>query len=188
MFKVNILIVGIFKWLAKNHCQARCTTTLIQANGLNIVVDPGNVSNALQLKKALKKYGLLPRDIHLVINSHNHPDHAGANFLLARAVVIDGESLNQGDEFVFYNNKIPLTLAPEVSLIATPGHTATDCSVLIKTKKGIIAVVGDLFWRSQQDKLIWVEYPRKLKTSQAKILKLADYIIPGHGKMFKIKK
>lgn len=188
MFKVNILITGIFKWLSKNHCQARCTTTLIRTNGLNIVVDPGNASNALQLKKALKKYGLSLQDIHLVVNSHNHSDHAGANFLLAHAVVIDGESLNQGDEFVFYNNKIPLMLAPEVSLIATPGHTATDCSVLVKSKGGIIAVVGDLFWRGQQDKLIWVEYPSKFKNSQAKILKIADYIIPGHGKMFKIKK
>jgi glyoxylase-like metal-dependent hydrolase (beta-lactamase superfamily II) len=188
MVKVNILITGIFKWLAKSHCQARCTTTLIRANGLNIVVDPGNVSEASQVKKALKKYSLFPRDIHLVINSHNHSDHAGANFLFPRAVVIDGESLNQGDEFVFYNNKIPLILAPEISLIATPGHTATDCSVLIKTKKGMIAVVGDLFWQGQQDKLIWMEYPLKLKASQAKILKSADHIIPGHGKMFKVKK
>jgi glyoxylase-like metal-dependent hydrolase (beta-lactamase superfamily II) len=188
MAKVTILSTGIFRWLGKNHCQARCTTTLIQTDGLNIVVDPGNVSDAPQLKKALTKHSLSPRDIHFVVNSHNHPDHAGANFLFSRATIVDGETLNQADEFVFYNTKAPLLLTSGVSVITTPGHTATDCSVLIKTKKGTVAVVGDLFWQGQKDKIIWMEYPRKLKVSQTKILKLADYIIPGHGRMFKVKK
>jgi glyoxylase-like metal-dependent hydrolase (beta-lactamase superfamily II) len=187
MATTHVLITGVFKWLGKDHCQARCTTTLVQSEGVNIVVDPGNLAEAQNVVKALKRRGLTPRDIHFVVDTHYHPDHVGANFLFQKACVVDGESLNQGDEFVFYNTKQPLALAPNVTVLATPGHTADCCSVMVETKRGTVAVVGDLFWRDQAGKLGWAEYPKKLKVSQRQVLRLAQYVVPGHAKEFKVK-
>ncbi len=184
---VQILITGLFRWLGRDHCLARCTTTLIQSAGVNMVVDPGNARTARNVLAALKRRKLAPRDIHYVIDTHYHPDHLGANFLFPQACVVDGESLNQGDEFIFYNTKKPLVLAPGVSVVPTPGHTASCCSVLVETARGTVAVVGDLFWRDQAGKLGWAEYPLKLKLSQRKILKQANYVVPGHARMFRVK-
>ena len=185
--RIKILIPGKFKWLGKEACLARCTTTLIQAAGKNIIVDPGNASGAAGLRQALSKLKLKPADIDMVVNTHGHGDHAGASFLFPWALVIADNSVQKGEEYVLYKQKYPLWLAEDVWVMATPGHTSEDISVLVKTKGGTVAVVGDLFW-SNQSASGWAYNKRQWQSSRQQIIKLADYIIPGHGKMFKVKK
>lgn len=60
---------------------------------------------------------------------------------------------------------------------------------MVNTDIGKIAICGDVLWNEDgplddphaSDK-------KELEESRKKILKLANYIIPGHGPMFKIKK
>ena len=77
-------------------------------------------------------------------------------------------------------------------MIATPGHTKQDVSVIVRVSGGIVAVVGDLFesaddleqeelWRSSS------EFPEEQERNRRKILKMADYIVPGHGDMFAVR-
>ncbi|MBU1038910.1 MBL fold metallo-hydrolase [Patescibacteria group bacterium] len=186
--QVKILRHGEFKWLKKNHCRAWCTTTLIIANRVKIIVDPGNFSDAVKIKKLLAKNKLTPADINYVVNSHAHADHIGANFLFTKAVIVTSDALQKKDEFVFYDNTKPYTLVPGVKIIATPGHSAECCTVLAETEKGIVAVAGDLFWLDEEAEYRWAEYPNKLKANRQLVLKMANYIIPGHGRLLHVKK
>ena len=77
MAKIKVLIEGYAKeieggWLASS------TTTLVQENRLNIIVDPG-INRKLLLDK-LAELNLSPQDIDYVLMTHFHPDH---NYLSA---------------------------------------------------------------------------------------------------------
>jgi len=76
----------------KNRIQLALTCLLIRANGKNILVDTGlgsktdekfdqmfAVERTPPLHDSLKKVGLSADDIHMVINTHLHFDHAGGN-------------------------------------------------------------------------------------------------------------
>lgn len=75
----------------------------------------------------------------------------------------------------------------------TPGHTPEDISVIVHNtdRYGTIAIAGDVFiveedldypimWKP----LAWNE--KIQEESRKKLLCLADYIVPGHGKAFPI--
>lgn len=75
-----------------NRIELSLTCLLIRANGKNILVDTGigskedgkfhrmfDVDRRPTLLDSLKQLGLEPDDIHLVINTHLHFDHAGGN-------------------------------------------------------------------------------------------------------------
>ncbi len=75
-----------------NRIPLSLTALLIRANGKNILVDTGlgpkedekfqrmfAVERTPTILESLKRLGLGPDDIHLVINTHLHFDHAGGN-------------------------------------------------------------------------------------------------------------
>ena len=75
-----------------NRIPLSLTALLIRANGKNILVDTGlgpkedekfqrlfAVERTPTIFQSLKRLGLGPHDIHLVINTHLHFDHAGGN-------------------------------------------------------------------------------------------------------------
>ena len=67
----------------------------------------------------------------------------------------------------------------------------------VETSRGKIAVAGDvLWWQEQQEQKIdrqqlidktdpFVKNMAELRASREKLLNCADFIIPGHGKMFR---
>jgi len=186
MATVKILLVGYFKWVRKNVCRASSTVALVRDGKEKIIVDTGNLVDEKKILKALAKLKIKPKDITYVVNTHAHPDHIGCNFLFKRAKVISSEDINEGDKFTF----VPADeffLAPHVTIVQTPGHTAHDCSVLAETTEGKVAVVGDLFWKGLKDKPGFADDKKLHQLSQKKILKISDWIVPGHGKMFRTK-
>ena len=77
-----------------------------------------------------------------------------------------------------------------MKVFPTPGHTLDSVSVQIDTTKGIYVVAGDLFECKEdiENENLWKEAgseDSKLQIeNREKVLKLADFIIPGHGPMF----
>ena len=196
MAEVKILIEGYAKE-EKGFELASSTTTLIKENGINIIVDPG--MNRKLLLKALKKEKLPPNKINYVILTHYHLDHTLLTGIFENAIVLDnGEFYSFNGKIESHEGKIPGT---NIEIIRTPGHDMFHCSVLVRDNKlGNVAIVGDVFWwrnnekqETEKESLISHEDPymknkEELMSSRKKILELADYIIPGHGKMFKVKK
>ena len=196
MAEIKILIEGYAKKENGNEF-ASSTTTLIQENGLNIIVDPG--MDRKLLLRALKKENLSPSDINYVILTHYHLDHSLLTGIFENAKIIDnGELYSWDGKIESHEGKVPKT---NIKIIKTPGHDMFHCSVLVETKKfGKVAVVGDVFWwsdeqeqKTDRESLMkhedpYVKNKEQLLESRKNVLELADSIIPGHGKMFKVKK
>ncbi len=189
MNQVKVLIQGYAKqieggWLASS------TVTLIQSNNKKIIVDPG--CERKNLIKELSSNNLKTADIDFVLLTHGHTDHALLAGIFENAMVLNNEEIYDDDKQVEHNNEIPGT---DIEIIQTPGHSTDHCSLLVKTKEGIYAVAGDVFWWMDDEKQkVDINKPdqahpvdlKKLIESRRQLLDRADYIIPGHGKMFKV--
>ena len=194
MTEVKVLIEG-YADKTKDGWVASPSTVLIKDSGLNILVDPG--SNKKLLLKMFDKEKMKPKDIDMIFVTHYHLDHTLNIRLFPDCDVLDGNEINKDDKIFSYSGKIPKT---NVKVIETPGHAHEHASLLVETKKGKIAIAGDLFWwrdeeeqRTDYESLMnhkdpYVKNEKELKESRKKVLEIADYIIPGHGKMFKVNK
>lgn len=183
--KVDVLKIGYFRWIKKYKiCRASCTITLVQEGKIKLVVDTGNEADKIKILAGLKKNKLTAGMITHVVNTHCHADHIGCNYLFKRAEIISAEEMHKKDRFRLYEGD--LDLSNNIKIMATPGHTESDCTVLVKTNKAVIAIAGDIFWRSQYDKPAFFSNRAELNKSRRWILELSDYIIPGHDKMFKV--
>lgn len=190
MAEVRVLIKGYFRNISSTRCRASSTVALIQDQGKNILVDTGNPQDKAKIIGALKKKKLKPEDIDLVVITHFHPDHAGCNYLFKKARFIAWKASYQNDIFdqALQNQRISKNL----ELISTPGHSEDSVTLLVKTTRGVVACVGDLFWLEGDEKIKLVEEDCSNKKlfhkNRQRVLKIADYIIPGHGDIYKVKK
>ena len=186
MATVKVLLVGYFKWIKKDICRASSTVTFIEDGKEKIIVDSGNACDAKKIITALRKIKVRPEEITTVVNTHSHSDHVGSNFIFRNARFVDGEGMYKDDEFNL-GDIDNFALTENIKIIKTPGHTPHDCSLLVKTKEGIVAVVGDLFWKEVNEKSSFIIDKNYIKKSQEKVLKNAQWIVPGHGEIFEIK-
>ncbi len=190
MAEVKILVQGYFKNILRTRCRASSTIVLIQDEGKNVLVDTGNSQDQEKIISALKKRKLKPEDIDLVVITHFHPDHTGCNYLFKQARFIVLGASFRGDAF----DLAPRTqkLSENLKLISTPGHSEDSATLLVKTARGMVACVGDLFWFEGDEKIKFVAADcsdKKLfHKNRQRILKIADYIIPGHGGIYKVNK
>lgn len=193
MNEVKVLIEGYAKEI-ENGWVASSTVCLITAREKKIITDPG--CNREKLLEALENNNLKTADIDFVMLTHSHADHSLLAGIFENAKILTTEEIYNGDHQTEHDNKIPDT---DLEIIQTPGHCPEQCSLIVETQEGIYAIAGDVFWWQNGEKQnldIKKEdeaHPeeidmQKLIESRKKLLALADYIIPGHGKMFKVKK
>lgn len=183
MAKVKVIIEGY----VKNDTLVVPTTTLIQDGKTNIVVDPGMGKNKPEaLKKALESENLSFENIDIVFATHYHLDHTQHVGLFPKAKLIDYMYSYDGEQWIDHAGE-GYKITPDVSIIHTPGHSIEHASLAVKTDKGLVVVAGDVWWFSDmtplEDEMAWNQ--GKLDDSRTKVLKIADWIIPGHGKMFR---
>jgi glyoxylase-like metal-dependent hydrolase (beta-lactamase superfamily II) len=196
MAKIKILIEGYAR--EENDSEfASSSTVLIRDGNFNIIVDPGMNRNLLL--EALKKENLSPEDIDFVVLTHYHLDHVLLVGIFEHAKILDNGDIYSWDgKIESHEGKVPGT---DIEIIKTPGHDMFGCSVLVKTEEfGKVAIVADVFWwedaqpqKTDEESLMTHEDPyvkneEDLMNSRKKVLEIADYIIPGHGKMFKVEK
>ena len=194
MLKIKVLIEGYAR--EENGVEfASSSVTLLRDRDFNILVDTG--MNRQLLISRLKKEGLTPKDINFVILTHTHLDHCLLAGMFENAQVLDDGSVYADDgKIVEHNGKLP---GMNIQIIPTPGHDQFHCAVLAETEEfGKVAIAADLFWwtdgkeqKTDKESLINLEDPfmkdkEALKESRKKILEIADYIVPGHGKPFKV--
>lgn len=191
MSKVKVLIEGYAKEI-KGGWLASSTTTLIRDKGKNIIVDAG-VNRELLLQN-LKKEKLTVEDIDIVYMTHYHVDHVYLSGIFPKAVGMDDDTIYDKDKEIEYSKRIPDT---DIEVLSTPGHDQFHSSLVVKSEKGVVVIAGGLFWwidgeqdTSSKEVLLKLKDPfvkdkKALLESRKKVLGIADWIIPGHGKMFK---
>ena len=175
---------------------ARSSVTLILAGTRKIVVDTGLEDERKMIIDRLAKLGLSPEDVDLVINTHGHPDHCGNNAIFTGARALSGEERGGGrieglredtERGVLTEGDV---VAPGVWIMATPGHTLDSISVVCESTRRIV-MAGDalplmgnfLKWvppRSHVDRELALK-------SMARIVKVADLVVPGHDSPFLVR-
>lgn len=191
MAEVKVLKVGYCEAAAEGEVRADCTITLVRG-ATNILVDTGNPQDKVELVLLLAQERLTPEDISVVVCTHGHSDHVGNNNLFPHATFVFFHDISQGDRFTGHRfSEESYLIADDVEVIATPGHTREDLSVLVKTDAGVVAIVGDLFDREEDVKQQIVRAgpggnAKQQAVSQRMILARADYVVPGHGDMFRV--
>lgn len=196
MTKVKVLVEGYAKQ-TENGWVASATVCLITTEkNQKIITDPG--CNREKLLESLNKENLKTGDIDYVFHSHRHPDHTllAGIFENAKHVTFDMGLMYENDKIAAFDKNI---FDEEIEIINTPGHVNEHIALLIKTPESKIAIAGDVIWwldsepqvfdlhQYDHSQAIDLDMETLIKSRQ-KLLDWADYIIPGHGKMFKVEK
>ena len=184
MAKVKILVEG---YLSKDTGGHTCSTiSLVRDKDINMIVDPGTTKNQEVIINALKQEGLMPIDINWVCLTHSHIDHFRNIGMFKNAKTLEYYGIWDGD--IDPEEELPNEFSKNIKIVKTPGHDRTGISLIINTDMGKVAIVGDVFWQKNYHKKdIYASNVRELNKSRQKIIHLADYIIPGHGDIYKSK-
>ena len=189
MNKVKVLVEGYAKINSDGTWDATSSTTFIDTGKLKIVVDPG-CSRELLLK-ALKNENLKTSDIDCVLVTHYHPDHCALMGIFENATIYDSVQWQNGPLGGDIGGLLPET---DIEVVKTPGHSPEHASLVVNTNEGKYVVAADVFWwKAGEEQKVDIEKPddfasdiSALKENRRKVLEIADFIIPGHGKMFKV--
>lgn len=181
--EVKIIFPGYAS--ADNGGRSCSNIILIKTGDHNIIVDPGTVPSQEVLIDKLKAEELTVSDIDIVFLTHWHTDHARNVGFFGEAKVLDFFGWWEGDLFTGYK---PGDLE-QIELLRTPGHSNDNITFIIETEQGKVAICGDVFWKENfPAKDPFASDLNELTKSRTKVLKIADFIIPGHGEMFEVKR
>ncbi|MCU0680506.1 MAG: MBL fold metallo-hydrolase [Planctomycetes bacterium] len=190
MAEVKILVEGYTNADAKESLETTeektcATITLVRDQNLVIIVDPGVLESQNILIDKLKEEGLNISDINLVFLTHSHIDHYRNIGMFPRAKTLEYWGLWEGNS----SQDRPESLSSDIKIISTPGHSNDSLTLLVNTIHGVVAICGDVFWKENYPELdAYANDMETLKKSRQQVLAQADWVIPGHGKMFKVVK
>jgi len=199
MAEVKVLVEGYHIKDIEGRPIVGSTVTLIKSRN-NIIVDTGSFLDTDTLISELDKEGLTPEDIGIVVLTHLDLDHVVNTYLFRKSKIFlkfrGGEYPGQihfpSDGRVERTDLLEKNLIDEdIEIMLTPGHAEDMISVIVSTPEGKVVISGDAFPSKE-----WTDFNRqhdplmadvnKFDESRKKILEVADYIIPGHGEMFKV--
>jgi glyoxylase-like metal-dependent hydrolase (beta-lactamase superfamily II) len=188
MATVDVLIAGHVEETAAGQSVHPTVSLVLDHDDdadLVIVVDPGILSDPALLTEALAERGLALDDVTHVFVTHHHLDHTRNVGMFPRARVVDVDSVYDGSLWLDHDGD-GHRLAPDVSVIETPGHAQECAALVVRTDDGTV-VLTHAWWFADmtpvRDPLAWDQ--EALDRSRARILEIADVVVPGHGPAFR---
>ncbi len=175
----------------------------------NILIDTGYISSFPQTLSLLQEAGVNPKEINIVVNTHFHSDHVGANLViqqLSGAIIaaggLEANLINAGDRWSnwldFFGQDAPIyhvskilddgqlfrTGHYEFRVISTPGHSPGGISLYCEELE--MLVCGDALWyRDLGPVNCVVNGLGALDQARDSLQRLADLkveqCVPGHG-------
>lgn len=175
MAEVKVLVEGVVGENIPTMC-------LILDEDLKMISDPGCLSDPQLLIQNLQIAGLKPEDINFIFLTHSHIDHFANIGLFPNAKIIEYFGIWERNNCDDWGEDF----SENIKIFKTPGHDNTSITMLVRTENGIVAICGDVYWKEnypEHDKYAVDE--DILKESRQKVLENSDYVVPGHGPMFK---
>ena len=191
-------------WLNANH--------FVHVSKKPILIDTAYKAGAGATIAQIIKLGVQPSDVSLIINTHTHSDHIGANRIIQEQSKCDIALHKVGKHFIdtrddwatwwrYYNQEADffkctrslddgdiLKIGPhEFQVIYTPGH-ASDGIVLYNRKQKLL-ISSDALWENDIPVMtLRVEGSLALFSAQKSLETIASLdvrqVYPGHGKPF----
>jgi glyoxylase-like metal-dependent hydrolase (beta-lactamase superfamily II) len=155
----------------------------IRDGDARIVWDPGMVPSQKEIVEPLASLGVTPENVTDVVLSHHHPDHTMNAGLFPNARVHDHWAWYRGDLWVDRPAE-GFEVSPSVTLVETPGHTPQCLTVLAGTGQGLVALTHLWWFEGGPSEDPYATDPKALHDSRARILEVADIVVPSHGPMF----
>ena len=201
MAEIKVLIEGKFIYDEQRGTETGCTVTLIKSDK-TLLVDTGSFLDQDALLRELKKEGYRPEDIDIVFLTHVHLDHVVNVGLFKDSLILckyrGGEYPGQSHyprtgSMIRTELRDGTRIAADVELLLTPGHSDDMVSLIVETPQGRIVIAGDAIPGEQWADMDLQPNPvvvdvEGFNRSRRKVLAVADYIVPGHGPMFKVQK
>ena len=162
------------------------SVVLVRDGDVRIVVDPGMVADRSRILDPLAALGVAPESVTHVFLSHHHPDHTINVALFPNAEVVDFHARYVRDQWLDHDGD-GYRLGPSSQLWLTPGHTAEDASLIVEADDGVYSMTH-AWWRGDRTPEVDPYAPDQaiLAASRARILAIADIVIPGHGAPFRV--
>ncbi len=184
MAEIKVLIEGYTTADTAGGEKTCATITLIKDGDNKIIVDPGVLESQKMLVDKLKEERLSINDINIVFITHSHIDHYRNIGMFPEAKTLEYYGLWDKNIVQDWQEQF----SDDIKIIKTPGHSYDGLTFLVKTGDGVVAVCGDVFWKNNfPEDDAYATDEEKLKESRKKVLESADWIIPGHVGMFKVK-
>lgn len=188
MIQLDVLCIGSLDRAEDGSIRdAHSTSTLIRADGRNIVVDTSTPYMWPAVKTSFRQIGIFPEDVDTVVLTHAHGDHTGNLRRYGKAEVIihsgsdtevPGARVVDGDEF---------EICPGVRLVHTPGHCPEESSVFVEADRRYVCA-GDavpLADNIKEGKPPAIATDRDAAVASMDAIRaFADVVIPGHGGPF----
>lgn len=179
---------------------------VVKGDRMNMLIDSGIDGNFLFLQENLLKIGLKVRDIDVVVNTHEHFDHIGANRYFQESAIIAAHrfaatKMAVNDKYVtLYKSGDANELSLHVHLwlesksrfdlgnytldiIHTPGHTSGSICIYEPSKKFLFT--GDMIFAGGV--LSYIAESGSVGDYINSIMSLntrrIEHIYPGHGKI-----
>jgi glyoxylase-like metal-dependent hydrolase (beta-lactamase superfamily II) len=159
---------------------------LVRDGDALIVTDPGLVADRSLILDPLAAQGVRPEDVTHVFLSHHHPDHTVNIALFPNAEVVDFWARYRDDLWLDHDGD-GHRLAANSELWLTPGHSEEDATLVVSADDGVYALTH-LWWRTDRTPEIdpFASDQAALESGRARVLAVADIVIPGHGPSFRV--
>ena len=179
---------------------------VLKGDYMNVMIDSGSDQNFPVLERGLRHIGMKVRDVNLVINSHEHCDHIGANRYFQECAMIAAyrlaaSKMTTGDYYVtMYKgndlNEIPMRVHLwlenmtridlgnySLRVFHTPGHTS-GCISIIETTCGLLFSADSVF---ADGTLSYIAESGSIGDYLDSLTRLRCFglraLYPGHGKI-----
>jgi glyoxylase-like metal-dependent hydrolase (beta-lactamase superfamily II) len=161
----------------------RSSVSLIVDQDQLIVVDPGMAPSQSAISGPLLELGFQPAQITDVVISHHHPDHTINVGMFANARVHDHWAVYHFEQW-HSRPAEGFSVSASVLLWETPGHTPQDITTLVGTNQGLVAFTHLWFRSTGPPEDPYCTDPAGIHRGRARVLEVADLIVPGHGAAF----
>ncbi|HSV41797.1 MAG TPA: MBL fold metallo-hydrolase [Methanomassiliicoccales archaeon] len=185
--KVHTVCDGSILRQGRAILEAHSSCTLVIGERM-IVVDTSDHNYRPRVIDGMKRLGIDPSQVDILVNTHLHSDHCANNDLFPNAKMVAHQLERPGPSYWAMAGE-ELRLMDGVRAVHTPGHCPGAISVFVDSDVRV-AMAGDAIptidnYRKMAPPGVTSD-PEQAMDSMRRILAWAQVVVPGHDRPFKV--